>query len=293
MTVATSRVTPLQAQLANDILDMALNANDPEHLLTEADCVARLRVSRSPVRAALKHLVAHGALLVHPRGFGICSTAALQAARLALPRTGSEPLLRKLVDDYLDGVLRETMFENELIERYAASKGDVRAALQRLAEQGVVTRSRGHGWSFHGVLSGAQADLESYRLRLLLEPAGLLEPTFKLDRPRLEHVRSAHQRLIGGAEASATELFELNASFHEALADMSGNRFFSQIVRQQSALRRLLEYRVYRDNRRTRESLAEHLDMIDALLKGRPEDASAKMRAHLSAAIQRRLVDRS
>lgn len=280
--------TPLQVQLANAILDMATAAPDAAEPITEAMCAERLGVSRTPVRGALRLLASLGALQPQQRGYAIGTLATLQAARQALPRTGPEQLQRRLVDDYLDGVLRETVFESELADRYGASKGEVRAALQRLAEQGVVARSRGHGWSFQGLLSGAQADLESYRLRLLIEPAGMTEPTFQLDRPRLEQVRAAHERLLNGADASAQELFELNASFHEALADMSGNRFFSQIIRQQSALRRLLEYRGYRDLGRTRTSLGEHMGMIDALLQGRPDTASTLMRTHLTTAIQRR-----
>jgi DNA-binding GntR family transcriptional regulator len=289
MAAPLPRATPLQVQLANAILDLAVASLESREPITEAQCAERLRVSRTPVRSALRLLAALGALQPQPRGYTVVSMAELQAARQALPRSGVEQLQRHLIDDYLDGVLRETVFENELVERYGASKGEVRAVLQRLAEQGVVARSRGHGWSFQGLLSGAQADLESYRLRLLIEPAGLVEPTFHLDRPRLEQVRAAHERLLNGADASAQELFELNASFHEALADMSGNRFFSQIIRQQSALRRLLEYRGYRDLARTRASLAEHLGMVDALLQGRQEEASTLMRTHLTSAIQRRL----
>ncbi|MBC7940808.1 MAG: FCD domain-containing protein [Chitinophagaceae bacterium] len=56
-----------------------------------------------------------------------------------------------------------------------------------------------------------------------------------------------------------------------------------------SRLRRLLEYRGYRDLARTRASLGEHLGMVDALLQGRQEEASALMRTHLTSAIQRRL----
>lgn len=284
------RLTALQAQLARDILNAALTELPPGATLTEATCVERLGVSRTPVRGAIQYLVSVGALKPAQRGFKPAGVGTLKRALVTLEPPADRQLLRRLVDDYLDGTLADTVFENELTERYDAGKGEVRSALLTLAEQGVISRSRGHGWTFQHLLSGPQADLESYRLRLLIEPAGLLEPTFRLDRPRLEAVLDTHRRFLDGkGNRSPEHIFELNASFHETLADLSGNRFFSQIIKQQSALRRLLEYRGYRDQTRVVESFHEHMEMIEALLAAENDRASALMQNHLNTAMALRL----
>lgn len=282
-------VSPLQAQLANEILDFAMHRVGPGGQLTEASCAERFAVSRTPVRGALRLLVARGALEPLARGYRVNAARALEAARADLPPCETDQLLHRLVDDYLDGAIASTVSENELGERYGATRGITRAALLRLAEQGVVVRARGHGWSFQDALSGEQADLESFRLRLLLEPAGLLEPTFKLDRPRLEAALRAQESVQAKARPPAERVLAANAEFHQTLADLSGNRFISQIYRMQSARRRLFEYRGYRDTDRMRAAFAEHIRIGRTLLAGDNAKASVLMREHLSTAMKRRL----
>ncbi|MFP3700322.1 FCD domain-containing protein, partial [Burkholderia sp. SIMBA_013] len=103
------------------------------------------------------------------------------------------------------------------------------------------------GWQFAPSLENREALDESYRFRMTIECAGLLEPTFRLDRNALERMRAAHEALIQRDDAgiSAAEFFGLNAAFHEMLARCSGNRYILQAVQQQNQLRRLEEHAAF------------------------------------------------
>ena len=105
--------------------------------------------------------------------------------------------------------------------------GDVYKRQLQLSADGLIEKRKGHGWQFAPSLENREALNESYRFRMTIECAGLLEPSFKLDRDALARMRAAHETLIqrDDADISATEFFSLNASFHEMLARFSGNRY--------------------------------------------------------------------
>jgi DNA-binding GntR family transcriptional regulator len=284
-------ITALQAAVARSIIEHALMQLDSDELLVEGALAKRFGVSRTPVRGALHYLAARKVIEASTQGFKPGNAQALHAELEHLPQRDADRIVQKIVNDYLDGWMANDFSENELIERHGSTRGEVRSALQKLATQGVVARSRGHGWSFQGLLRGPQAELESYRLRMLIEPAGLLEPTRKTDLAALKKVREAHVRIMERDDARSEQIFEMNAQFHETLAEQSGNRFFAQIIRQQSALRRLMEYRGYqRDAQRVKASFREHLAIIDAVIAGRNEEASRLMLEHLRIGMSTRLA---
>lgn len=284
-------ITPLQAAVARSIIEHALMQLDADDVLVESMLAKRFGVSRTPVRGALQYLEARKAILASHQGYRLADPKALRAELQRLPQRDADRIAQRIVNDYLDGSLGSDFPENEIIERYGSTRGEARGALQKLAAQGVVARAYGHGWSFQGLLRGPEAELESYRLRMLIEPAGLVEPTWKTNLAVLEKVREAHVRMMHRSDCLPEQIFELNARFHETLAEQSGNRFFAQIIRQQSALRRLMEYRGYQnDAQRVRHSFQEHIDIIDTLIAGRNEQARDLMLEHLRTGMKTRLA---
>jgi DNA-binding GntR family transcriptional regulator len=167
--------------------------------------------------------------------------------------------------------------EQWLADALGVSRSPVRTALKQL-EQLQVIRSEPHQGQ------------ESYRYRLLIEPAALLEDSFHLTVRRVAKLRALHRSALdGGLEnSSIAELFDIDAEFHETLGDACGNRFLAQSIRQQTRLRRLSEYEKYTSRERHAQSFSEHLAILDAIEAGDTSGAAERMREHILAANAKR-----
>ena len=130
--------------------------------------------------------------------------------------------------------------------------------------------------------------LQSYRLRLALEPAALLEPGYKLDKEVMARCRAAEIHLLEGGITTDTadQLHDRGVNFHESLVAASGNAFFIDSIRRVNGVRRLLSYRSMQDRQRYPEHCRQHLHLLDLLEQGRNTDAAAAMREHLNATLQ-------
>jgi DNA-binding GntR family transcriptional regulator len=281
----TQRISDLQATIALQIVEY-IKDNDLEkgQHLTEEKFAALFGVSRTPVRATLNYLEKIGVLkVVANRGYFLAVTpGSINLRRLGIPMSEEEKLYSNVVRDIVRGHWKEEVTEIDLIRRYEVQRGLVTRVLWRLAKEGVVERSAGVGWTIQPILNSPEAVMESYRVRVLVEPSGLLEPTYAPDLRKLAKSREQHEELLrkGAHKISRTEFFETNAAFHEMLAAMSGNRFFAQMIKQQNKLRRLMEYKARHIDRLT-ESCQEHIAIIDALEAGDRDWAAHLLRHHL------------
>jgi DNA-binding GntR family transcriptional regulator len=279
-----SRLSTLQARLASQIVQHARQADlAAGHRLTEEGIAALFGVSRSPVRAALRFLRRQGVVRVDDhRGFSLARRAS--RLKVSIPETDEDALYFRIVNARLAGELPTEVTEAEMMRRFRVGRGLLTRVLRHLAHDGVVKRRRGYGWSFLPMIDSPEAREESYRFRLLIEPAALLEPTFRLDPERAAAIRAGQRRILADRKLTSMEMFELNATFHEALASFSGNRFFFEAVQQQNRLRRLIEFKAFRQRDRITQSCGEHLGILDALEQGEREWAATLMRRHLEVA---------
>lgn len=285
-----ARPTPLQVDLARQIAqDIVARRHAPGDHLSEEALATGYEVSRTPVRGALRLLAAQGLITHRPNsGYTVADNAAQAAAAIEDAGPTLNELYRRLIDDRASRGLPETFTERDLIQRYGAPRSLLAKTLLQLSADGLIEKRKGHGWQFAPSLENAEALSESYRFRMAIECAGLLEPTFRLDKPALARMRAAHEALIqhDDADISATEFFALNASFHEMLARFSGNRYILQAVQQQNQLRRLEEHAAFYRDARYVNSSSEHLQIIEALEAGDQDWASQLMRRHLKASLQ-------
>jgi DNA-binding GntR family transcriptional regulator len=118
---------------------------------------------------------------------------------------------------------------------------------------------------------------------MLLEPAGLLEPTFKVNPEQFRRCRERQLELLEG-QVDGQRFFECNAEFHELLAAASGNSYILQAIQQQNRLRRLTEFHSASNVERVKVSCREHLAILDALEQGDNEWASTLLHRHLEVA---------
>lgn len=271
-----------------------LKGVQPGAHLTAAGLAARLKLSRTPVSKALETLREKGAVQREAnRGYFLSASPDQVAALLAsdFRTTGVDAqgaAYFQLAEDRLNGQLPDEVTEAELKTRYGLSTGQLHGLLNRIAEEGWMQKRPGYGWDFSPVLTTPDSLLKSYRLRLVLEPAALLEPGYQLDPLVIARLRATELRLLDGGIDTATveQLHDRGVVFHETLVQASGNAFFSDAVRRVHRLRRLLSYRSMKDRARYEAHGRQHLEILRLIEAGQLIEASAAMRDHLTATIE-------
>ena len=158
----------------------------PGTRLVERELAEQLRVSRSPVRGALRLLADDGVVAPGDAG-GYVVRQPPEALATSVPRLGpasaDDELYLRIAGDRLDGVLPERITEAAMVRRYGLTPAQLTRVLRRIAGEGWIDRLPGYGWTFQPMLSSLSAYQDSYRFRLVIEPAAILEPTFQLNRP--------------------------------------------------------------------------------------------------------------
>ena len=277
-------------RLANQILDLIRSGGfEPGHRLREQMLGDLLQVSRTPVRSALALLAEHGIAASRPNQGYILVQPPGSLTRLSFegPAPADQDLYGTLIKDRLAGRVPTSLTQSEIARRYGVERSVLVRTLSRMAEDGLVARNKGRGWSFLPTLESRTALRSSYDFRVTLEPAGFLLDTFKADPGAVERCRLQHLYVIDHpdiATVDSKQLFELDAAFHETCADFSGNVFLVQAIQHQNRLRRLLEFNGYVNRRRVRDWCLEHLGILDAVNAGRPNEAADRMRQHLTRA---------
>ena len=254
----------------------------------------QLKVSRTPINDALAYLHDKGVLQREKnRGYFIAKTvdAADPAVRKKLGLAQADVASRAyfaMADDLLKGELPETVSEVLLRSRYELTAAQLQAVLHRIAQEGWAQKKAGYGWEFSAMLTTPDSLLQSYRLRMALEPAALLEPGYRLDDKVIEQCRAAEQHLLeGGIETDTPDqLHERGVRFHESLIEASGNPFFIDTIRRVNRVRRLISYRSMQDRQRYKEHCKQHLHLLDLLEAGRNQEAADTMREHLSRTLK-------
>jgi DNA-binding GntR family transcriptional regulator len=276
----------LQTRLAGRILIHARERGfGPGAWLSENALAQTFGVSRTPVRGALAVLSNRGLLNVVPRRGYVLKRAVGEQDLEPYADFASEddkPVQRMAADRFA-GTLPDNVSETDLMRRYDVARGALARVLNGMVQDNIIERRSGKGWRFLPALSATQLHEDSYRFRLLIEPACVLEPTFKLDKARAQRLRQTHVALLaeGLEQLDSIKYFELNAEFHQFIAACSRNRFLEQAVIHQNRLRRFFSYIAVFGPERMRVSCSEHVAILDRLMAGEREHAATLLWRHL------------
>ena len=284
---AGGRGSRLQADLAARILRMLQEqgAGAGFHLV-ELDLCRQFGVSRTPVRGALKLLAEQGAVEARAnRGFVLRArvTDAPQIDPISQEDEEDQRLFIALAEARNTGRLPDQCSQQEIVRLLGAKLASTVRVLHRLADLGLIERKPGNGWSFKLPINSERARQDSYAFRTVLEPAGLIEPTFELDTEWLERSRANHLafRRRRWRDTLAVEFYEMNSDFHEQLARCSGNRYILDSVQRQNRLRAFLSIQWVNGVEQVITSIDEHLAVLDALAASDNAQAGRLMKAHL------------
>jgi len=288
-TLKSAAPSPLHAELAARILrslhDQGMGVG---HHLVEQDLCRQLRVSRTPIRGALRLLAQQGCVKGRAyRGF-ILLKPVTELARVEPPNSQEEAdqqLFVAIARARNTGKLPMNVAQKELVRLFDARLTAVMRVLRRMAELGLVERKPGIGWSFMPAIVSSRTRSDSYGFRRAIEPAALLAPTFELDRKwaRESIVRHLEFRRTPWRDTHAVEFCAMNSEFHEQLARCSGNRYMLSAVQRQIQLGTVMNYQWMHDARRVLASIDEHLAILNALAANRNQEAAVIMAGHLLA----------
>jgi len=281
----TSTVSRIVQALAEEVHTGVLR---PGAHLSAQRLADRFGVSRFPIGQALRVLADHGVAAPSPRrGFFVAADGGAPAAVLAGRRepTGLAVVYFAIAEDRVAGRLPDKVSEAALRERYGVTRGQLAGLLDRIAAEGWAERRAGYGWRFSSVLTTPDALEQTYRLRLAIEPASLLEPGYRLDPAEAARCRGVEEAMLAGGieSASSDALYERGVRYHEAIVGAAGNPFMLEALQRVNRVRRLLIYRSLTDRERFYRQAREHLAILDLLEAGRREEASAALRAHLGS----------
>lgn len=280
--------SPLPSKLAQQILTYIADSRVEQGThLGEVRLAESLKVSRTPVRAALEFLAEMGVVEKRPnRGFFVKSDSRSLVAKPIAENEPEDLIYHRIVEDRLSGNLPERVSELELIRRYGITKSLLAGLLRQMSQEGWIERLPGKGWEFLPVLVSPEAYDQMYRFRLLIEPAAILEDEFSLPDATIARLRGQQQAMLDGGilRFSNTETFQIGAQFHEDIVSASRNPFFLDAIARMNRLRRLLEYRAHSDRSRLVQECKEHLELLDLIEAGQFKQASEFLRRHIDHA---------
>ena len=181
----------------------------------------------------------------------------------------------------------EVISEAMAAERLEFGKAPIRAALARLAEEGLVTAVPRRGWVVS--LVTIRDIHEVFDLRLMLEPEAARRAAGRVDAPMLARLDAVCAAGYDCADQDSTMAFlEANKAFHVAVADLGGNaRLARQIDRLLDESTRMLVLGLRRRDR-THEMAHEHHALVEALALGRADESAHLMREQVAES--RRMV---
>lgn len=277
----------LHSDLARRAVDyMKLRSLKQGDHITEIDLAKSLNVSRSPIRGALRLLVEKGILIQEANKgcFVDCDPQTVDPDQFGTNESHSVRLYRDIASDYFNQDLPSEVAEAELLRRYEVGRAALANVLRQMFNDGLITRNPGKGWRFEPTLNTAKSHDDSYRLRLIIEPAAILEPSFALDTDMARVVRDTHLDILATGITTNTiqRVVDADTLFHDLIGISSGNMFIESVIKSQNRLRTVLEYQFHAYVKSLEKSCHEHLRILKSLEKKQQEKAAEQLMKHIS-----------
>ncbi|MEX1125311.1 MAG: FadR/GntR family transcriptional regulator [Acidimicrobiia bacterium] len=199
--------------------------------------------------------------------------------------------------------------ENDLTERFRASRGTVRESVRALEERGLINVVHGVGavvepterWNIldADVLAAMLAtDRSTDILRDFLETRRILEveavalAAERATEADLDVIKSAFERLRTAAEATSenpmmeAHYLETDVAYHAALFQATGNLVLSKMVEPLQRAMHTAMRPLARPERRIEHSLPEHERIMLAVINHDVDESRAAMEDHLATSFE-------
>ncbi|WP_194151028.1 GntR family transcriptional regulator [Sphingomonas glacialis] len=197
----------------------------------------------------------------------------------------SERIRVALADEITAGTMPSgmTLDEQQIGDRFGASRTPVREAIRQLAAVGLVAMRPRRGAIVAGFT--AQRIVDMFEMAAEIEAMCVRLATYRmspLERSRLSLLHDESEVMVAANDFDAYD--RMNWNFHQIIYDGTHNAF---IAEQATALReRMAAFRrtQLREEGRPSLSRAEHGAVMTAIMRGDGEEAARCMRAHMGNA---------
>lgn len=172
--------------------------------------------------------------------------------------------------------------EERLATALSVSRTPVREALHRLHSEGLVQRDAEGG--FRPAVPDVVGMGTLYEVRIGLEIQALRRPASlgsEHDRVRLLELRTEWQALADDEPPATPEFVLLDEAFHVGLADAAGNSVLVEFLRIVNERIRVVRMQDFLTADRVEHTIAEHLEIVEAVLAGDDDLAVDRFEAHL------------
>lgn len=279
----------LAQKILNIAFERGMKAGDhlPEQVFSAA-----CGVSRTPIRSAFKLLEENDFLSWREEeGFFLAIDTLEEQAEAAQRLEGLEDsLARRILSDRAERRIGDVQSASALVRRYKVSRNTVLNALKILARDGIVTQLPGRSWAFQPILDSPKSVEDSIAFRLTMEPQAILAPGFSMDFKRAGLLRCQMEDVLKLREGHITfaGFQAIDTEFHGFIAECSGNRFIRGSLLTHHRLRRTTQKDTSIPDFRLRQSLEEHLEILDSLERNQFDLAADQMALHLRKSRVRR-----
>ena len=202
-----------------------------------------------------------------------------------------ERVYLQLEEEILGGVLKKgaSLTEISLSARLGVSRTPVRGALHRLFEEGLIDLVPNRG----AVVIGVNEDdlIDVYAIRMRLEGLASAQAAKKIteeDKARLTEAVELAEFYI--KKNDAEHLKELDSEFHNVIYRASGNRLLYKTLSELHRSIKAYRKRSLSVPARLESSVAEHREILEAILRGDAEAADRLTSAHVAAALDNLLT---
>jgi len=172
--------------------------------------------------------------------------------------------------------------EQALADHYGISRTPLREALKVLASEGLVTLKPRRGCY---VTEISERDLdEVFSVMALLEGQCAQLTAVNASEADLERLRQIHAALERAArEGDINGFFEGNQAFHLALQEIADNRWLLHVIEDLRKVIKLSRHHSLFSEGRLEQSLAEHRDILAAIVARDAAAAERHMRRHIGS----------
>ncbi|MBS0545366.1 MAG: GntR family transcriptional regulator [Proteobacteria bacterium] len=187
--------------------------------------------------------------------------------------------------------LRERIFSHELqpgtwvdeqalAEQYGISRTPLREALKVLASEGLVTLKPRRG-CYVTEISDRDLD-EIFTVMAMLEGECARASAGRASESDLARLKAIHADLEQAAgRQDIDRFFEANQAFHQTVQQIADNRWLLHVIEDLRKVIKLSRHHSLFSEGRLEQALAEHREILDALLERDADAAEARMRDHI------------